>query len=341
MTAAQPRFFLLTVLRNAGAFGLALVLVCVAIRLRLPPLRVPVISDKLDYLQAHRGEIDTVFIGSSRVYRAFDPALFDREFAARGGSSRSFNFGVDGVRPPETFYVLREVLKLRLPLRRVLIELGPMNPKVNAANAGTARYLHWHDVRHTLLVLRHIASSEERFAVRWEQVSIHVGSFFSRLTSYGRGPDLLGTKLRGPQKMREVPVPWRERAGFDPQTSPRLEGTRRTYYDAAVAYIGEHGLARSAVPPLLGAALRALVAEVRAAGAEPVFVISPTVLVRENLADLAAAGIDAPLIAFTDPKRHPPVFRAENHCDEEHLNATGASEFSRVLAEEFAAAGAR
>lgn len=339
MASAPHSIFriLLATLRHAGAFGLALVLVCAAIQARLPALRVPVVSDKLDYLRAHRGEIDTVFIGSSRVYRAFDPAQFDSELNARGGSARSFNFGADGVRPPESFYVLREVLKLGLPLRRVFIELGHFNPKVNAANVGSARYLHWHDVRHTVLVLRHIAGSGEKFAVKSEQLAVHLSSFLARMTNFGRGPELLAAKLRGPQKTWSIPIPWKDHAGFEAQMVPRMEGQRRATYEAAVKYVGEHGLARTPVPPLLAGELRALVAEVRAAGAEPVFVITPTVLARENLVDLEAAGIDAPLIAFTDPRRHPGVFLAENHCDEEHLNATGAAEFTRALAEELAA----
>lgn len=340
MASASHSIFrtLLALLRNVGAFGLALVLVCAAIHSRLPPLRVPVISDKLDHLQARRGEIDTVFIGSSRVYRAFDPALFDREFAVRGGSARSFNFGADGVRPPESFYVLRQVLRMGLPLRRVFIELGGIYPKVNAANIGSVRYLHWHDGRHTVLVLRHIVGSGEKMAVKGQQIVVHISSFFGRISNIGRGPELLGARLSGPQKTWAVPIPWKDRAGFEPQMSPRLEGRRRAIYEAAVTHVEQRGLPPAPVPPLLAEALRALVAEVRAAGAEPVFVITPTVLARENLVDLAAAGVEVRVIAFTDPRRHPGVFRAENHCDEEHLNATGAAEFTRALAEELAAA---
>lgn len=323
-------------MRNAGSFMLALAMVGMAINSRLPSLRVLGISDKLDYLAAHRGEIDTVFIGSSRVYHAFDPAEFDREFAARGETAHSFNFGIDGMRPPESFYVLRELLKLRLPLRRVFIELGNINPKVNAANIRTARYVHWHDVWHTALVLRHIASSGDTMAVRGEQVLVHAGCFVARMSNFGRGPEWLAGKLRGPQKTWRVDLPWEGHGGFEAQTIPALAGGRRANYEAAVTYLERNGLQRTAVPPLLGAALREVVAEVRAVGAQPVFVISPTVVARENLADLAAAGIDAPLIAFTDPRRQPAVFRAENHCDEEHLNATGAAEFTRALVEEFA-----
>ncbi|MGB8168201.1 MAG: hypothetical protein WCF18_11960 [Chthoniobacteraceae bacterium] len=323
-------------MRNGAAFLLALAMVCAAINSGLPSLRVSGISEKLDVLRDRRGEIDTVFVGSSRVYHAFDPEQFDREIAARGGSLRSFNFGVDGMRPPESFYVLRELLKLRLPLRRVFIELGDIHPKVNAANIDTARYVHWHDLRHTVLALRQIIGSAAATRIKGEEGLVHAGCFVRRLSNFGRGPEWLAERLRGPQKPWRAELPWRDHAGFEAQTNPLLAGARRASYEAAVTYLKEHDLPRAAVSPLLGAALRALVAEVRAAGAEPVFVITPTVLARENLADVATAGVDAPVIAFTDPRRHPRVFRAENHCDEEHLTATGAAEFTRALAEEFA-----
>ena len=332
-----PSHFFLAALRNGGAFVLALAAVCAAINAGLPSLRVLGISDKLDYLRAHRDEIDTVFIGSSRVYHAFDPALFDRELAARGVAVRSFNFGIDGMRPPESLYVLREVLKLRLPLRRVFIELAEVQSKVNAANLGSARYVHWHDRRHTALVLRQIAGGSGTRSERWLQACVHAACFCARLSNLGRGPGWVEAKLRGPQKVWRMTLPWEGTEGFEAQTTATLSGPARARYEAAVAHLANVPMARVPMSPLLGEGLREMVGEVRAAGVDPVFVISPTVVGRENLADLAAAGIDAPVIAFTDPRRYPAIFRAENHCDEQHLNAAGAAEFTRTLAEEFAA----
>jgi hypothetical protein len=332
MTPATPRIFSLATARNGAAFLLALAAVCAAINARLPSLRVLGISDKLDYLAAHRGEIDTVFLGSSRVYHAFDPALFDRET----GTTHSFNFGIDGMRPPESFYVLREVLKLRLPLRRVFIELAEVQSKVNAANIGSARYVHWHDFQHTALVLRQIAGSTASGAEKWSQAWVHAACFGSRLSNIGRGPEWVDAKLRGPQKTWRIELPWQASAGFEAQTSPALSGAARASYEAAVVQLQSVPMAERPVPPLLGAAWSETVNEVRAAGAQAVLVISPTVVARENLTGLAAAGIDAPVIAFTDPRRHPAIFNAENHCDEQHLNARGAAEFTRALAEESA-----
>jgi hypothetical protein len=337
--ASAPTFrfrFNFAALRNGVIFALALAAGCAAINARLPSLFVFGLSEKIDYLHEHRGGIDTIFIGSSRVYHAFDPAQFDRELAARGVTARSFNLGVDGMRPPESLYVLREVLKLGLPLRRVFIELAEVQSKVNAANVGSARYVHWHDLRHTAMVLRRIADSTAPGSERAAQAFVHARCFFKRLSNIGRGPEWIEPRLRGPQKTRRLVVPWEGHEGFEPKTNPIFAGVKRANYEDSAAYVADHPLATTPISPLLGAELRAIVAEVHGAGAQTVFVISPTLIVGENLADLAAAGIDAPVIAFTDPRRCPGVFRGENHCDEQHLNATGAAEFTRMLAEEFA-----
>ena len=42
------------------------------------------------------GEADVVFLGSSRTFRGFDPALFDSECERLGLTTASYNFGVHG-----------------------------------------------------------------------------------------------------------------------------------------------------------------------------------------------------------------------------------------------------
>jgi hypothetical protein len=334
MNHSASRHPLIAAMRNAAAFLLALAAGCAAICAGLPSLYVGGLSEKLEHLRAHRGKFDTIYIGSSRVYHAFDPAEFDRAT----GSTHSFNFGIDGMRPPESFYVLREVLKLRLPLRHVFIELSDFQSKINSANVGSARYVHWHDCRHTAQVLRHIAAAPMPAGERAAQALVHAGCFLRRLSNLGRGPELLAAKMRGSRSPRSLPVSWKDRAGFEVQsTPPAMAGEARVRFESAVSFLQKNGMARTTVPPLLAGALREVLAELHAAGAQPVLVISPTIVGRENLVGLTEAGIDAPVIAFTDPNRYPAIFRAENHCDEQHVNAAGAAEFTRALATEWAA----
>jgi len=326
-----PRF--VRSLGNAGAFLAAAIVVCAAINARLPTPPVLGLAEKFDYLAAHP-EVDTVFIGSSRVFHAFDPRQFDREMAARGQPTRSFNCALDGLRPPESYYVLRELLKQPLPRRRIFIELVDLFPRVNVAHLCSARYHHWHDWRHTQLVLRQVQATREPLRAKVKQAAVHLLCFGIRTSNYGRGPEFVAPLLSG---RGETPLnPWTENAGYAPQPTGEFAGPRRVAFEKMVSELESRDLERLQMPELCATVIREVVAEVRAAGAEPIFVLSPTVARGENFTDFAAAGIDAPLIAFNDPRRYPAIFRPENRCDHEHLNAAGAAEYNRALAEEFA-----
>ncbi len=325
-----------SLLRNAGAFLAAAFAVCAAINGGLSSAPVFGLTQKLEYLAAHP-EVDTVFVGSSRVFHAFIPQQFDREMAARGFPTRSFNLAVDGMRPPESYYVLREMLKRRPPaLRRVFIELVDLFPKVSTENLGSARYHHWHDWRHTRLVLQQVRASRAPLSEKCEQVAVHIVCFAVRMSNLGRGPERVGLLLSGPGKAKLASNPWEENAGYVAQPAREFAGERRAVFENTVNALQSRALEPMPLPALCAAAIREVVAEVRAAGAEPIFVLSPTVARGENFTDFVAAGIDARLIAFNDPRRYPAIFRAENHSDHEHLNAAGAAAYTSALAEEFA-----
>src|ERR1051326_6133873 len=76
----------------------------------LPLPEVGGVSSKLRFLAAHRGEYDTIFLGSSRVYHGVSPAAFDAAMAAAGRRAHSYNLGIDGMLPPGTFYFIDQLL---------------------------------------------------------------------------------------------------------------------------------------------------------------------------------------------------------------------------------------
>src|SRR5947207_2206779 len=65
----------------------------------LPFSAVPIVREKFAYYAAHASDYDTLFIGTSRVYRGMMPEVFDRLTAEAGRPTHSFNFGVDGMFP--------------------------------------------------------------------------------------------------------------------------------------------------------------------------------------------------------------------------------------------------
>ena len=69
----------------------------------LPPSLPEGVAEKLSFFAEHKDEFDTIFLGSSRFYYAISPKNFDRLTRENGAPTRSFNFGIDGMNPPETF----------------------------------------------------------------------------------------------------------------------------------------------------------------------------------------------------------------------------------------------
>lgn len=321
---------------NGCAFSAAFVAACAAIGWRLPAPRAFEIAQKLDYIAAHP-EIDTVFVGSSRIFHSFDPVQFDRELATRGVQARSFNLGIDGMRPPESLYVARQLIALRPGIKRVLIELWDINPKIAAQNIATVRTFHWHDWRHTLMVLRHIFASPISWDEKRRLASLHITCFAGRMSNAGRGPELLAARLRPSKKATQPLPPWEGREGFVPDSSKSLTGAERTQYEASVAFVKATPPPPLPLSPLMREALSDLVGEIDRRGAVPVFIIPPSVNGRENIAPPRSQGIDAALLAFNDANRFPELFETDRHCDVQHLNARGAADFSRRLAESFAA----
>src|SRR4051794_37782700 len=112
------------------------------------------VATKLKYFSEHKNEFDTLFVGTSHFYYGVSPVIFDQTTRAAGLPTHSFNFGVDGMHPPENFYVLEQILKTRpRNLKWVVFELGDVQTKWDNI-FGTERAVYWHDWPRTALTLK-------------------------------------------------------------------------------------------------------------------------------------------------------------------------------------------
>src|SRR5438552_18926246 len=78
-----------------------------------PPMIPKGVAAKLKYFSEHKDEFDTVIVGTSQLYYSVSPKIFDATTRENGLPTRSFNFGIDGMHPPENFYVLDQILKTK------------------------------------------------------------------------------------------------------------------------------------------------------------------------------------------------------------------------------------
>ena len=322
---------------------------CLLIHRHLPTPDVPEVQAKLEWLATHADDYDTLFLGTSHVYRQIDPQVFDEAAAKRGIHTKSFNAGVDGMQPPEDAYVLDQILKLHpARLRWVFVEAGPIRLAVDPAKRGTERAVYWHDWERLTLLFQEAIEAKKGKHLRGTLKSLsgplaylgeHVELFFKNMSNIGRSsilianlksdgsPQVLWAAL-GPQengflgidgtKMTEA-----ERADYKRQMTPGENESRKA----------DNG------SPASREALARILRKIELAGATPILIIAPAIP-PQTFRPSAPEGHPTRILNFSDPAEYPALFVEENRLNASHLNTAGAAVFSRALAEKLGASTA-
>jgi hypothetical protein len=294
---------------------------------------VPIITEKLRLLQTKHQESDVIFFGSSRVMHQIDPAAFEAATAAAGVPVRAFNFGVDSMWPPESLFVLRELLKHPAPkMKWVFIELMHVYGTLQDGQDESARVFYWHDRHHTNLAQKAVLEREATWSNRLLLLWRHERLWLKHVTHFGEGSQLFRKALLPDEKTQKAST-WAKHAGYRVAPSQALGGETRQKFERTLnEYRDELQRQRTPLPESLRAEYHPIVAALRARGAEPVFFISPGFDIRDNYRE-APGG--ARLISFSRPDLYPELFCPDHSCDLSHLNRTGAALYTSHLARFF------
>ena len=329
-------------IRNLACFGLALAVTSLAIGARLPLPDLPDVAQKWRYFAAHKDEFDTLFLGSSRVIEQIDPALFDRELADHGVTSRTFNFGLHGLFPPEDSYVLDWILDTGpTRLRTVFVEVSMFRDKFGDQAPETLRAAYWHDwprteaVRRVLFADFHFSrkkwrASLTKFSDRGGLYLTHLRLFLRKTLNIGRGSSFL--PWRGPVPPTRALGPRADGFPASPDAA-EMKAHERAEYERLFAAFQEKPAVRTPLPAGAQANLDRMLARIRAAGARPVLLLSPSVspLVFVPRREVAS------VLDFSDAAKWPALFQAEHHRDPGPLNPAGAKIYTSLIAREFLA----
>ncbi|MBK6427918.1 MAG: hypothetical protein IPF82_17545 [Blastocatellia bacterium] len=313
---------------------------------------VPVIGEKLAHLKANPARYDAVFIGSSYVYREFVPARFDSFAAGAGAPTSSFNMGIPGMDPPETYWLVdRALASGDHRFRFVFIELDSLHSRVRPANLHTRRFDAWHDAAGTLAAIRGVSAGDTSRGKKIKDVASHIEAFVRRAAFIGRGRGLLGAPLLDDAGTEKAPPLGMLSDGYvsldDEQA--KVFALRRDMFGAFEEDRYEEKLAelRAGVENEDGEGrvidfeielLRNVVDRVRATGARVILVVPPCLSTRAELIRRAREIDGATVLAFNDPDRYPELYDPELRFDVGHLNAAGAERFTMLLAESVFAA---
>lgn len=323
---------------NVAIFFATLALVCGVIRSQLPFPEILGVYQKWLYFRKHQDAYDVLFIGSSRLYHQVIPLQFDEEVkSASGKAVRSFNFGYDGMWPPESFWLLRKLLQEKpARLRWVFIDCIEIVAKLDERNSETRRTAYWHDWTHTRMAWDAVAESKMPFLRKWDLGSKHGTFLLRQWLNKGRGAEWLayrvGVEKRKKTERWDPPKAWKDREGFEPEKDIPFAGPAREEYEQALAERRRNN-PKLQVKSSYRRALDAVVREVRAAGAEPILLTMPVMTSRQNFTGLPN---DVAVWRYDDPDEYPLLSMGDNHYDGEHLNHAGAQILTKLLAERFA-----
>jgi hypothetical protein len=305
----------------------------------LPPMVPKGIAAKLEFFTQHKEEFDTVIVGTSRFYYNVSPELFDQTTRENGLPTRTFNFGIDGMHPPENFYVLEQILKTKpRNLKWVVLEMGDIQVRWDNV-LGTQRVVYWHDWPRTKLTLKKALNprGNANWFIQVTRLWLARRDFISNLTLFarlftnvGRVTEFLPSDQR--ERFRDADSelgPYRngyrlagdamspERATlFQQRLAQEISEARPKFLDPAT----EQGYHKAA-------------AQIREAGANPLFVVAPVIF--QQIARFRKSPAPAPLISFNDSRKFPQLYDTRVRIDDGHLTNEGAAEFTRLLAQEF------
>jgi hypothetical protein len=306
---------------------------------------------KYDYFREHKDEFDGVLIGSSRVFRGFDPRVIDEELASRGIPFRSFNIGVGGMVTFEMDFLLRNVAALKpARMRWMFFEGGHWDPATYfLGNTWSTRSIFWHDVHGTREVLRSIHRADLPVMQKIELAWTHLRLFGMKQTNMAQGKrivlNLLGVS-EDPLKRALSPAELEKGRGYqalDEFINDEARAWRDNPVDEppnfqiAVDRVVEQNTHAVAFERYNFEALRAEYAAAKAIGARLVIVIPPMNEGAPDRLRLHERGEIPYLIDLNSPERFPQFFKVENRFDEQHMNGEGARDLSRLFAAELAA----
>lgn len=153
-------------------------------------------KEKISFFNS--GNYNFCVIGSSKVYRQFNAPLFD---SLTQHKFKSFNLGVEGTFPPETYFLAENIIKNHNSnLKNLMLEVRAVEG-VRYSNLHTLRSFYWINFKRFGEYTRLINNSPQNFPRKGYNLFTSFISLGDQIINIGEGQYILSTYH---QKLKEV-----------------------------------------------------------------------------------------------------------------------------------------
>lgn len=288
---------------------------------------------KHEYYAVHRSEINTVFLGSSRISWQVSPRLFDSLLAAY--DIKSFNLGAKGTFNPETYFLYEQILSEDCTnLKYAFVEIQPLD-YIHLANINSAKNYYWHNWKYLKYSTSYLATSHYSMSQKIAVTAKYAYSFALNLIDPSRLNFLikpkqpfpgLGAFQDGYFPMEDDPELAQRLADFRKDTSflqVRIKNTSRSYQ--ATSHKQHLNKAHLAL-------LENLIRKSEEKGVTLFYIIPPKLTDYNELLALTEQLPSDHVIQVADSRKFPMLYRASTSSDIWHLNKTGSRLFTTIMA---------
>lgn len=299
------------------------------------------IEKKVEYIKNDTTTYNAILFGSSRLYRAFNPRIFDSVLATN--NFMSYNLAAPGVTNPEVFYLLDNYIRVSSHKPEyVFLELISFDIIKKKWN-DVPKYFYWERIPYYSFCLQYILNSNDPLSLKSKLLWLHTKGLAYKNTRFPQFSSFFDIKPQkkyfGEDEQGYLPVEDTRGIG-DEQIEFRRERFNNTIKSLEIRrenLTNEYSLEYDStwLNPYYYTFLVDLIEEYANKGIHIVYIIPPRAdTFLQEIALLHKLPSDH-IIDMGNPIKYPEFYSEEYTFDKSHLNKEGAALFSQKFAKKF------
>lgn len=305
-----------------------------------PPPAVEEITLKLDWYRDHKDSIDTIFIGTSRIFFSLDPRVFDAATAAAGCPTHSFNMALAGLNFRELLLFMQRIADDPPPrLKLVLFEPRPSPGRDLEEMMSPRRRLTMDADTLAASIAEGLANPRQGdraleflgyYLAGWFYHNLGMGTVSERLID-PKPPESPDQPEWAEDRRGHRPLGLQQDGSVQPHDPRFMEPKRLSGWQKEVA--GYRPQTRNTLHPGWRQMLDAYLDIVDRIPARTVILLPPHAHWFSRAFVKLAQDVrpDMPIVYF-DPLSHPELYTVDGWYDDGHLNQVGGRRFAEDLA---------